>query len=182
MLDAMERGPTPIPWAFFDTPLGRAAMAWTDAGIAAIALPGEDDEATHASLARARRTIALGAETPPPAWARRAMKRLAKMLEGERDALDDLPLDTRGLPPFFARVYELARRVPPGITRTYGELASEAGAPGAARAVGQAMAKNPFVLVVPCHRVTARGALGGFSAPGGTATKERLLAQERARR
>jgi methylated-DNA-[protein]-cysteine S-methyltransferase len=83
--------------------------------------------------------------------------------------------------PFSVRVYEAARRVPPGCTVSYGELARAAGSPGAARAVGRAMATNPFPIVIPCHRVLASGGkAGGFSAYGGVATKDRLLAIEKA--
>jgi methylated-DNA-[protein]-cysteine S-methyltransferase len=81
--------------------------------------------------------------------------------------------------PFERRVYALTRDIPPGPTRTYGELAAAAGDATLARAVGQAMARNPVPLIVPCHRVLAAGgALGGFSAPGGTETKHRLLQLE----
>jgi methylated-DNA-[protein]-cysteine S-methyltransferase len=82
----------------------------------------------------------------------------------------------RNVAPFYQRVYEITRRVPAGATVTYGDIAIRLGAPGAARAVGQALGKNPFAIVVPCHRVLgANGKLGGFSAHGGTATKARLL-------
>ena len=87
-----------------------------------------------------------------------------------------------GVPDFHRRVYEAARRIGPGHTRTYGELAAELGEPGAARAVGQALGANPFAVIVPCHRVLAAGGRGGgFSAPGGVDTKLRLLEIERAR-
>ena len=80
------------------------------------------------------------------------------------------------VPPFNARVYELARSIPPGRTMTYGEVAAALGEPGAARAVGQALGHNPFAPVVPCHRVLAAGGrTGGFSAGGGAATKMRML-------
>jgi methylated-DNA-[protein]-cysteine S-methyltransferase len=83
------------------------------------------------------------------------------------------------VPPFHRRVYALARTIPPGATLSYGEVAARIGAPGAARAVGQALGRNPFTIVVPCHRVLAAGGkMGGFSANGGIATKRRLLAIE----
>jgi methylated-DNA-[protein]-cysteine S-methyltransferase len=91
-------------------------------------------------------------------------------------------LDMEGVPPFHRRVYEIARTIPPGATLSYGDVAARLDAPGAARAVGQALGRNPFALVVPCHRVlAARGKAGGFSARGGVATKLRLLALEGAR-
>jgi methylated-DNA-[protein]-cysteine S-methyltransferase len=86
------------------------------------------------------------------------------------------------VPPFERSVYEVARTIPPGDTLSYGEIARRLGAPDAARDVGQALGRNPFAIVVPCHRVMAAGGkLGGFSARGGAATKRRLLSVERAR-
>ena len=87
-----------------------------------------------------------------------------------------------GVPEFHRRVYEAARAIPPGNTLSYGDIAKRVGAPGAARAVGQALGRNPFPIVVPCHRVLAAGGkIGGFSAQGGVATKRRMLAIEGAR-
>ena len=84
-----------------------------------------------------------------------------------------------GVAGFHRRVYDAARAIPPGKTLAYGEIAERIGAPGAARAVGQALGRNPFPIVVPCHRVLAAGGkIGGFSAHGGTATKRRMLAIE----
>ena len=88
-------------------------------------------------------------------------------------------LDLEGVPESHRRVYAAVRTLPPGVTRTYGEIARLIAQPGAAQVVGQAMAANPWPLVVPCHRVVAAGgANGGFSAPGGVDTKLRLLAIE----
>ena len=87
-----------------------------------------------------------------------------------------------GVPDFDRRVYAEARSIAPGETRTYGEIAARLGDPGLSRAVGQALGRNPFVIVVPCHRVLAAGGkAGGFSAPGGVETKRRLLEIEGAR-
>ncbi len=81
-----------------------------------------------------------------------------------------------GVPEFHRRVYEAARAIPPGNTLSYGDIAKRAGVPGAARAVGQALGRNPFPIVVPCHRVLAAGGkIGGFSAQGGVETKRRML-------
>jgi methylated-DNA-[protein]-cysteine S-methyltransferase len=101
-------------------------------------------------------------------------------VSGNSQDLSDIPIDTGGIAPFFRRVYEAARTIGPGRTVSYAELAGLAGSPRASRAVGQALAKNPFCIVVPCHRVLAAGGkIGGFSAPGGTDTKTRLLELER---
>jgi methylated-DNA-[protein]-cysteine S-methyltransferase len=172
-----EDGATPAPSrgvCLFDTPVGRCALAWTERGIAALQLPERDDATT---LERAARR-APGAKPcePPPAMAA-AIARVRRLLEGARDDdLADLPLDTEGIPEFHRRAQAAARRIPPGRTMTYGELAVALGDPGAARAVGQAMGANPYPVIVPCHRVLAAGdAQGGFSAFGGVVTKRRLL-------
>src|SRR5690606_2877368 len=105
---------------------------------------------------------------------------IENLLSGRPDRLQEIPLDLDGVPAFHRRVYEAVRAIPAGCTTTYGELAARIGAPGAARAVGQAMAQNPFTLIVPCHRVlSSAGRLGGFSAHGGVVTKMRLLLRER---
>ncbi len=96
-----------------------------------------------------------------------------------RCALFDVTLDLEGFPPFFRKVWQAAMKIPPGEVRTYGQLARMAGSPRAARAVGGAMAANPFPLIVPCHRVVGASHVGGFSAPGGVHLKETLLAWER---
>jgi methylated-DNA-[protein]-cysteine S-methyltransferase len=93
------------------------------------------------------------------------------LLEGRENELPDIPLDMEGVPSFRRRVYAGARTIPPGVTISYGELAARIDAPGAARAVGQALGRNPFAIVVPCHRVFAAGGkVGGFSATGGVTT------------
>jgi methylated-DNA-[protein]-cysteine S-methyltransferase len=145
----------------FDTAIGRCAIGWTERGVAKVRWPGS------------RR--ASGSATPPPEIAR-AIEGIKALLRGEPADLTGVPVDFGGTQPFERRVYEAARSIQPGSTRTYGELAAEVGEPGEARAVGVAMARNPVPLVVPCHRVVAAdGRLGGFSAPGGVATKRRLL-------
>lgn len=101
---------------------------------------------------------------------------MTALLSGEPIDLADVVLDMDGVPEFHQRVYGVTRRIPPGETRTYGEIATALGEPGAARAVGQALGRNPFPIVVPCHRVLAAGGkAGGFSAPGGTRTKMKIL-------
>ncbi len=163
-------------YALFETALGCCAAAWSDRGLVAVQLAEPSREAT---VARIRAQLGPVDETPPPAWARDAMQRIAHHIEGRLDDLADVPLDLERVPPFRRRVYEAARGVLPGETITYGDLAARVGSPGGARAVGQAMAKNPLPIVVPCHRVLAAGGgIGGFSAPGGASTKRRLLAIE----
>ena len=111
-----------------------------------------------------------------------AIEGIVALLTGEARDLSDVPLDLDEVPEFHCKVYDVARTIKPGTTLWYGEIAARLGEPDAARAVGQALGRNPIPIIVPCHRVLAAdGATGGFSAPGGTATKLRLLAIEGAR-
>lgn len=163
-------------FALFDTPVGPCGVAWAERGLMGVQLP-------EASEARTRRRMLRrfpGArEAVPPPEVRRALHAIRALLRGESRDLSGIALDMRGLPPFRRRVYTAARAIPPGATRSYGELAASLGAPGSARAVGRALGCNPFPIVVPCHRVLAAGGrAGGFSAAGGVATKLRLLALE----
>jgi methylated-DNA-[protein]-cysteine S-methyltransferase len=165
-----------MPFALFATSLGHCGIAWSDDGITHIRLP-------EASVEETRRRV--GAESGEaesasfPAWVSAAMKLLARHLEGAPQDLRSIRLDTSDVPAFYARVYAESRNIGPGETLGYGELAARAGSPKGFRAVGQAMAKNPFPLVVPCHRVLASGGKpGGFSAYGGEETKRKILALE----
>ena len=112
----------------------------------------------------------------PPDFVARIITSIVALLDGERVDLSKTPLDMSGLPDFHRRAYQIALTIPPGKTRTYGDIAKALGEPGAARAVGQAMGANRFPIIVPCHRVMAAGAkTGGFSARGGVDTKLRML-------
>ena len=160
-------------FALFDTPVGRCAIAWTEQGIAGLQLPEPDEDALRAAVARKHAGFT---ESKPTPSATAAINGIRALLSGERQALAEITLDLAGIPPFHERVYAEARRILPGHTRTYGEIAHTLGKPGAARAVGQALGANPFALIVPCHRVLAAGGrLNGFSAHGGIHTKQRLL-------
>jgi methylated-DNA-[protein]-cysteine S-methyltransferase len=150
--------------AIFKTAIGPCRISWSDRGL------------TEILLLPSKQGGPPAADAPP--WVRDAIALFSRHLEGSPQDFSAIPLDTEGLPPFHRKVYEAARTVTSGRTVSYGELAAMAGSPGAARAVGQALAKNPFIVVVPCHRVLASNGAGGFSAPGGTATKARLLAIE----
>ncbi len=165
-----------IGFALFDTPIGRCGIAWSPRGIAGLQLP---EAKVSAPRARLRSRFDQARETDPPPKVRRAITAVVALLEGRARDLSALELDMNGVPPFHRRVYEAARAIPPGATLSYGEVAQRIGSPGAARAVGQALGKNPFAIVVPCHRVLASGGkVGGFSANGGTNTKLAMLAIE----
>ncbi|SDD71254.1 methylated-DNA--[protein]-cysteine S-methyltransferase [Actinokineospora iranica] len=157
----------------FDTAIGRCGIAWGEHGITAVQLPERDDAATAARLR------AYANEADPPVAVRSAIDRITALLRGEADDLADIALDPAGVPEFHRRVYGVARAIPVGQTLTYGEVAARLGAPGSAQAVGQALGRNPYPIVVPCHRVLAAGGkVGGFSAGNGATTKLRILAIE----
>lgn len=163
-------------YALFDTTLGHCAIGWGPRGIVAVELPERDEQATRRRL---RRAVPGAHEAAPPAAVRRAIDAIIGLFDGEPDDLKTVVLDMERVPEFDRRVYEAARAIPPGSTLTYGEVAERIGEPGMAQAVGQALGRNPFPIVVPCHRVLASdGSLRGFSAPGGIATKRRMLAIE----
>ena len=162
--------------ATFETRVGACALAWAPAGLRAVHLPGPDGTSP---LARLRRRFPDIEPAAPPEWVRRSIGSIAAHLAGGRIDLSDIRLDFSGVAPFEASVYREARRILPGETVTYGELACRLGDRNLARAVGKALGRNPWPIVVPCHRVTAAdGRTGGFSAPGGVATKLRLLELE----
>ncbi len=172
-------GRTESGWTLVETALGPFGLAWTPRGVRGTTLPGgSSGEAREHLRARLEDPYPEPA-IPPPGPLRDLPGRIARHLSGTPDPFDDLPLDLEGIPPFHSRVYQAAQRILPGTTMGYGELAALAGSPGAARAVGQAMARNPLPLLVPCHRVLAAGGRpGGFNAPGALTTKARLLALE----
>jgi methylated-DNA-[protein]-cysteine S-methyltransferase len=165
-------------FSLFDTAFGRCALAWSDSGLVGLSLPGASDDDTCTHLL-ARRPGLQAATDAWPDFVSRAVADVQAHLSGQPRDLRDVPLDWRGVQPFERRVYTAAQAIDPGRTCTYGEMARDLGEPAAMRAVGQALGHNPWPLVVPCHRVLAAGGkLGGFSAPGGSDTKRRLLVLE----
>jgi methylated-DNA-[protein]-cysteine S-methyltransferase len=155
----------------FDTALGTCAIAWSDAGITGVMLPGT-------------RGLGRGAAASPPVVTEAindTVAAIVALLDGEHTDLREVVLDESGMDPFRRSVYAAAREIPAGITVSYGDIARAIGKPDAPRAVGHALGENPYPIIVPCHRVlSATGALHGFSAPGGIATKRRMLEIERA--
>lgn len=163
----------------FATALGECALAWAPGGIVGIWLPGGRPD----RLVPAIRRRLPGAEPGPPDAERQGVvDSIRRLLDGERVDLRHVRLDSTAIEPFNRRVYAVARDIPPGRVLTYATVATRVGAEASARDVGRALGENPFPIVVPCHRVVAaNGRLGGFSAPGGAATKRKLLAIEAAR-
>lgn len=173
--------PATLAFALFPTVLGHCGIAWSARGLTCVQLPEANEAATRT---RMRKRFPQCNEATPPSPVQEAMDAVTALLLGtppEPADLTHLVLDMDGVPPFHQKVYALARQIPPGETRTYGEMAQQLGEPGAARAVGQALGHNPFAPVVPCHRILAAGGRsGGFSATGGVDTKLRMLLTERA--
>jgi methylated-DNA-[protein]-cysteine S-methyltransferase len=157
--------------ATFETELGRCGVRWSDVGITGVLLPGSR------SLAGPAQEVGPDA----PAFVHRAIDGMTAVMAGQSDDLRDVPLDLAGIDDTRRTVYAATRDIPAGSTRTYGEVARSIDRTDyeGARDVGSALSKNPFPIIVPCHRVlAANGALHGFSAPGGLDTKRRMLELE----
>jgi methylated-DNA-[protein]-cysteine S-methyltransferase len=155
----------------FDTDLGTCAVRWTEAGIASVRLPSP----RTAALPR----LADLPDVPPSI--RVAIDAIGAVMGGAKRDLGFIAVDQTGVDDLRRAVYAATRRIPPGETATYGDVARSMGRtdPEAARDVGAALARNPFPIIVPCHRVLgANGKLTGFSAPGGLETKRRMLELE----
>ncbi|PRD43339.1 cysteine methyltransferase [Phyllobacterium phragmitis] len=163
----------------FETAIGPCAIAWGEKGIVGVQLPEADAAATQAKL---QKRFPLAQERPAPAAVRDVIDRIIALLEGEKVDFSKAPLDMEGLPPLHRQVYEIALQIAPGETLTYGAIARRIGDVSLSQAIGQALGKNPFPIIVPCHRVLgASGKTGGFSANGGAETKLRILTIEGAR-
>lgn len=163
-------------FTLFDTAIGSCAIVWNTGRVVGVQLPERTKAATGARVRR-RFPGAHAASAPPPVG--RAIADIDALLRGNGCDPIDVVVDTTSVPEFDRRVYDVTRTIPPGATLSYGDVAERLGARSLARDVGQALARNPFPLVVPCHRVLATGGrIGGFSANGGITMKLRLLAIE----
>jgi len=169
--DAMNR------YHVFETAHGFAAIGWSGRGVTAFRLPAST--AAEAERALLRR-LPDAVRTDPPADVAAVVAAAQRYFAGEQVDFGAIPVDLGEQSPFFARVYAAVRALGWGESTTYGAVAKQLGAgPEFARDVGQAMAGNPVPLIVPCHRVLAAGGkVGGFSAPGGSVAKARMLALE----
>jgi methylated-DNA-[protein]-cysteine S-methyltransferase len=160
-------------FALFATPLGTCATVWSEAGITGFALPERTEPAIRARL---KRQFGDPEESEPNTSALQVIDGVSALLAGHHLDLLEIELDMSDVPVFHRRVYVAARHIPVGTTVTYGELAARVDSPNSARAVGQALGRNPFAIIVPCHRIVgASGKLVGFTAHGGVTTKQRLL-------
>jgi methylated-DNA-[protein]-cysteine S-methyltransferase len=161
----------------FETAAGFCGIGWNEDGVSRFQLPTKSADATERLLLRRIPDAALAL---PPVEIADTIAAVKRYFAGEPVDFSTVRLDLGDQDDFFKRIYDAARRVGWGHTTTYGTLAKELGAgPEAARDVGQAMAKNPVALIIPCHRVLAAGGkIGGFSAPGGSTAKQRMLELE----
>jgi methylated-DNA-[protein]-cysteine S-methyltransferase len=165
----------PIRYSLFETAIGTCGIAWSERGLVRLQLPHAQPAATERLLAHR----ATRASPPLPPAIEQAIEQVQSYASGHAQDFASIVLDLTGVAVFEQSVYAAARAIPFGETLSYGELARQIGAPDAARAVGQALGHNPIPIIIPCHRILAKGhRIGGFSAPGGARTKERLLALE----
>lgn len=163
-------------YALFESAIGTCAIAWGPRGIHGVQLPMGSAEKTRGRMRQRYGDIDEG---EPPREVQQAIARITALLAGKPDDLADIALDLDSVPPFHRGVYDIARRIPPGQTLTYGDIAKQLGGVELSREVGQALGRNPCPIVVPCHRVLAAGNKpGGFSANGGVETKLKMLAIE----
>lgn len=163
-------------YSVFDTAVGRCGIVWSDAGIVGVQLPQAREIDTR------RRIFQLhpeAREQRPPLNAEIAIDGIMALLRGDDGEFSEVVLDMTGIRRFHQRAYEAARTVPRGETRTYDELAAQMRPSGAAHSVAQAIAKNPFMIIVPCHRVLEAGNYADQISPyGGIISKRRLLSIE----
>jgi methylated-DNA-[protein]-cysteine S-methyltransferase len=163
-------------YTVFDTTIGRCGIAWGDLGVLGVQLPEAREIETR------RRLFQLfpdARELRPPQEIQSAIEGIAELLRGKPADLSDVRLDMTGIPPFNARVYDFTRTIPRGETLTYGEVASRLRASGATHSVAQALSRNPFMVIVPCHRVLEAGGYADKISPnGGSISKRRLLSIE----
>ena len=166
-------------YTIFDSMIGRCGIAWGQAGILGVQLPEAREIETRRRLYQ---LYPEAREQRPPANVEVAIEGIVALLRGQPGDLSDVALDLTGIHAFNQRVYRLAQAVPRGETRTYGEIAAGLGVSGAVHSVAQALARNPFVIIVPCHRILEAGNYADRMSPhGGSISKRRLLSIEGAR-
>lgn len=152
------------------------AIAWEGDKILGIQLPEDSDKQLLEAMQKRLQRTDISWNQNPPLYVTELAEQICLHLKGKPQKFSTSHLDLEKITPFFRKIYLKAVEIPPGKVRTYTQLAVKAGSPRASRAVGQAMARNPFPLVVPCHRVVGAGKNpGGFSAHGGLKTKSLLL-------
>jgi methylated-DNA-[protein]-cysteine S-methyltransferase len=166
-------------YSIFDTAIGRCGIAWGYGGILGVQLPEARELDTRRRLYQ---LYPEAREMRPPLNVELAIEGIVALLRGESCDLSDVALDMSGIHAFNQRVYQHTRAIPRGETRTYDEVAASLRASGAVHSVAQAISHNPFMIIVPCHRVLEAGSYADKISPnGGTISKRRLLSIEGAR-
>lgn len=163
-------------YTIFDTAIGRCGIIWSSTGVVAVQLPEAREIDTR------RRIFQVDPEAREqavPLNTELAIEGIVTLLQGSDPDFSDVSLDAGGVPAFNRRVYEYACTIPRGEMRTYHEIAKALGASGAAHSVAQAISRNPYMIIVPCHRVLEAGGYADRISPhGGVISKRRLLALE----
>jgi methylated-DNA-[protein]-cysteine S-methyltransferase len=163
-------------YTIFDTTIGRCGIIWSSTGIVAVQLPEAREIDTRRRIFQVHPEAR---EQQPPLNTELAIEGIVGLLQGSDPDFSDVSLDAGGVLAFNRRVYEYACTIPRGETRTYHEIAKALGASGATHSVAQAIAKNPYMLIVPCHRVLEAGNYADRLSPyGGVISKRRLLSLE----
>jgi methylated-DNA-[protein]-cysteine S-methyltransferase len=162
--------------AVLETVIGFMGIAWSEKGLIRLCLPERSRETVERRLLRHG---GVSSATAQPPWVVELIAAIKAYAAGEDIDFSAVPVDLDGVDDFRLAIYDAARKLSFGETTTYGELAKTAGHAGLARETGAALGSNPVPLVIPCHRILAAGGkIGGFSAPGGSITKEKMLAME----
>ncbi len=170
---------SPTQACLFPTALGDMAIAWKDEMVTGVFLPEANGKKLLTRVRSKQRSPSLAWTESPPSFVGHMAASIRSHLRGEAQEFSLEHLSMKKGSPFFQKVYACSQKIPSGKVLTYRELAKAAGSPKAFRAVGQAMARNPFPIVIPCHRVVGTGkSAGGFSAHGGLKTKARILKLE----
>jgi methylated-DNA-[protein]-cysteine S-methyltransferase len=163
-------------YAIFDTGVGRCGIVWSDAGIVGVQLPEAREIETRRRLYQ---VYPEAREQRPPLMVEIAIDGIAALLRGQASDFSDVALDMADVTTFSQRVYEFTRTIPRGETRTYNEVAASLRRTGGELSVAQAIGKNPFMIIVPCHRVLETGHYADKNSPfGGTISKRHLLSIE----
>jgi methylated-DNA-[protein]-cysteine S-methyltransferase len=162
-------------YTIFDTGIGRCGVAWSDLGVIGVQLPEAREIETR------RRLFRLYPETrelSPPMNAEMAIDGIVASLRGQVCDLSNVTLDMSGIAAFNWRIYEVVRTVPRGETLSHSEIAARVGVTGATHSVTKAISHNPFMIIVPCHRIEAGGHAEKISPYAGVISKRRLLSIE----
>ncbi len=163
-------------YSIFDSAIGRCAVVWSEAGIVGVQLPEAREIDTRRRLFQ---HYPEARETKPTPNSEAAIDGMVALLHGDTADFSDVTLDMSSVHGFDQRVYQITQRVLRGETLTYGDLAVRLGSPSAVRSVAQALARNPFVIIVPCHRVLESGGYADRMSPhAGLISKRRLLSIE----